>query len=63
MQEMQGCHSTPVRNFLRPGNHMPAKRTKQSSTRTRQKILAENDYAPMPDEIITKVRETVAGLS
>ncbi|GLW49841.1 phosphate-binding protein PstS [Streptomyces sp. NBRC 14336] len=28
-----------------------------------QKILAENDYAPMPDEIITKVRETVAGLS
>ncbi|WP_328872308.1 phosphate ABC transporter substrate-binding protein PstS [Streptomyces sp. NBC_00287] len=28
-----------------------------------QKILAENDYAPMPDDIITKVRETVAGLS
>ncbi|MFE6338044.1 phosphate ABC transporter substrate-binding protein PstS [Streptomyces sp. NPDC057798] len=28
-----------------------------------QKILAENDYAPMPDDIIAKVRETVAGLS
>ncbi|MGW0912069.1 phosphate ABC transporter substrate-binding protein PstS [Streptomyces sp. NPDC002784] len=28
-----------------------------------QKILAENDYAPMPDDIIAKVRETIAGLS
>jgi phosphate transport system substrate-binding protein len=28
-----------------------------------QKVLADNDYAPMPDDIITKVRETVAGLS
>ncbi|MBC2904033.1 phosphate ABC transporter substrate-binding protein PstS [Streptomyces cupreus] len=28
-----------------------------------QKILTENDYAPMPDDIITKVRETVAGLN
>ncbi|MFF3347216.1 phosphate ABC transporter substrate-binding protein PstS [Streptomyces sp. NPDC002779] len=28
-----------------------------------QQILAENDYAPMPDDIIAKVRETVAGLS
>ncbi|NGO47903.1 phosphate ABC transporter substrate-binding protein PstS [Streptomyces ureilyticus] len=28
-----------------------------------QKILAENDYAPMPQEIIAKVRTTVEGLS
>ncbi|MFD6290580.1 phosphate ABC transporter substrate-binding protein PstS [Streptomyces sp. NPDC060205] len=28
-----------------------------------QKILAENDYAPIPEEIIAKVRTTVAGLS
>jgi phosphate transport system substrate-binding protein len=28
-----------------------------------QKILAENDYAPMPEEIITKVRTTVESLS
>ncbi|PSM44338.1 phosphate ABC transporter substrate-binding protein PstS [Streptomyces dioscori] len=28
-----------------------------------QKILAENDYAPIPEEIIAKVRTTVASLS
>ncbi|MER5216098.1 phosphate ABC transporter substrate-binding protein PstS [Streptomyces sp. NPDC002838] len=28
-----------------------------------QQILAENDYAPMPDDIITKVRTTIEGLS
>ncbi len=28
-----------------------------------QKVLTENDYAPLPDELATKVRETVAGLS
>ncbi|GEC09795.1 phosphate-binding protein PstS [Streptomyces spinoverrucosus] len=28
-----------------------------------QQILAENDYAPMPEDIITKVRETITGLS
>nr|WP_223189020.1 phosphate ABC transporter substrate-binding protein PstS [Streptomyces sp. TRM68416] len=28
-----------------------------------QKVLADNDYAPMPDEIITKVRETISNLS
>ncbi|GAA4555525.1 phosphate ABC transporter substrate-binding protein PstS [Streptomyces collinus] len=28
-----------------------------------QKILAENDYAPMPDDIIAKVRTTVESLS
>ncbi|MCT2592901.1 phosphate ABC transporter substrate-binding protein PstS [Streptomyces sp. N2-109] len=28
-----------------------------------QKALADIDYAPMPDEIITKVRETIKGLS
>ncbi|MEU1405348.1 phosphate ABC transporter substrate-binding protein PstS [Streptomyces sp. NPDC005728] len=28
-----------------------------------QKVLSENDYAPIPDEIIAKVRTTVAGLS
>jgi phosphate transport system substrate-binding protein len=28
-----------------------------------QKILAENDYAPIPDEIIAKVRTTIEGLS
>ncbi|MBX9394743.1 phosphate ABC transporter substrate-binding protein PstS [Streptomyces sp. TRM72054] len=28
-----------------------------------QQILADNDYAPMPDDIITKIRETIAGLS
>ncbi|MDI3407437.1 phosphate ABC transporter substrate-binding protein PstS [Streptomyces cavernicola] len=28
-----------------------------------QQVLKDNDYAPIPDEIITKVRETVAGLS
>ncbi|MFI2379530.1 phosphate ABC transporter substrate-binding protein PstS [Streptomyces sp. NPDC018964] len=28
-----------------------------------QQVLAENDYAPMPEEIITKVRSTIAGLS
>ncbi|KUO20564.1 phosphate ABC transporter substrate-binding protein PstS [Streptomyces dysideae] len=28
-----------------------------------QKILAENDYAPMPEEIITEVRKTIASLS
>ncbi|KUL24465.1 phosphate ABC transporter substrate-binding protein PstS [Streptomyces regalis] len=28
-----------------------------------QKILTENDYAPMPTEIITEVRKTIEGLS
>ncbi|MDN0194307.1 phosphate ABC transporter substrate-binding protein PstS [Streptomyces sp. S.PNR 29] len=28
-----------------------------------QKILTENDYAPIPDEIIAKVRTTIEGLS
>jgi phosphate transport system substrate-binding protein len=28
-----------------------------------QQVLADNDYAPMPEEIITKVRSTIAGLS
>ncbi|MBA2947318.1 phosphate ABC transporter substrate-binding protein PstS [Streptomyces himalayensis] len=28
-----------------------------------QKILTENDYAPMPEDIITKVRTTIEGLS
>ncbi|GCB48051.1 phosphate ABC transporter substrate-binding protein PstS [Streptomyces sp. NL15-2K] len=28
-----------------------------------QKILAENDYAPIPDSIISKVRTTIEGLS
>ncbi|MEU9401718.1 phosphate ABC transporter substrate-binding protein PstS [Streptomyces sp. SID4985] len=28
-----------------------------------QKVLSENGYAPIPDEIITKVRSTIAGLS
>ncbi|MEU3857214.1 phosphate ABC transporter substrate-binding protein PstS [Streptomyces sp. NPDC028722] len=28
-----------------------------------QKVLAQNDYAPIPDEIITKVRSTIEGLS
>lgn len=28
-----------------------------------QQILAENDYAPMPDDIITKVRTTIESLS
>jgi phosphate transport system substrate-binding protein len=28
-----------------------------------QKVLAENDYAPIPDAIITKVRSTIEGLS
>ncbi|MEV0173013.1 phosphate ABC transporter substrate-binding protein PstS [Streptomyces sp. NPDC050803] len=28
-----------------------------------QKVLADNDYAPMPTDIITKVRETISGLS
>ncbi|QEU93432.1 phosphate ABC transporter substrate-binding protein PstS [Streptomyces kanamyceticus] len=28
-----------------------------------QKVLKDNDYAPIPDEIITKVRSTVASLS
>ncbi|MGW0334519.1 phosphate ABC transporter substrate-binding protein PstS [Streptomyces sp. NPDC003011] len=28
-----------------------------------QQILAENDYAPMPDDIIAKVRTTIEGLS
>ncbi|WP_210592505.1 phosphate ABC transporter substrate-binding protein PstS [Streptomyces sp. GESEQ-35] len=28
-----------------------------------QKVLAENDYAPIPDDIIAKVRTTIAGLS
>ncbi|MFF7976578.1 phosphate ABC transporter substrate-binding protein PstS [Streptomyces sp. NPDC007905] len=28
-----------------------------------QKVLTENDYAPIPDEIIAKVRTTIAGLS
>jgi phosphate transport system substrate-binding protein len=28
-----------------------------------QKVLTENDYAPMPEEIITEVRSTIASLS
>ncbi|MFE9173529.1 phosphate ABC transporter substrate-binding protein PstS [Streptomyces kebangsaanensis] len=28
-----------------------------------QKLLAQNDYAPIPDEIISKVRTTIEGLS
>ncbi|MGV4984273.1 phosphate ABC transporter substrate-binding protein PstS [Streptomyces sp. NPDC001709] len=28
-----------------------------------QKVLSSNDYAPIPDEIIAKVRTTIAGLS
>ncbi|MFI6007967.1 phosphate ABC transporter substrate-binding protein PstS [Streptomyces sp. NPDC051243] len=28
-----------------------------------QKVLAENDYAPMPEEIISEVRTTIEGLS
>ena len=28
-----------------------------------QKVLADNDYAPIPDDIIAKVRTTIEGLS